>query len=162
MSQVDVLIDELRRGHDGDAWHGSSTRRILEDVTAEEAAARPVPGAHTIWEIVLHMTAWTDEVARRLRTGEGGEPEARDWPSAPAPGGPAWRETLSAHARAHTGLLAALAAFPEARLLSPFGSQRDPAAGTGVSFTVMLHGLAQHDAYHSGQVSLLKKALRRP
>jgi hypothetical protein len=24
----------------------------------------------------------------------------------------------------------------------------------------MLHGLAQHDAYHSGQISLLRKALR--
>jgi hypothetical protein len=36
---------------------------------------------------------------------------------------------------------------------------RDPAQGTGVSYATMLQGLLQHDAYHLGQVALLKKAV---
>jgi hypothetical protein len=31
-------------------------------------------------EIVLYMTGWTREVARRLRDGIAREPEAGDWP----------------------------------------------------------------------------------
>ncbi len=27
------------------------------------------------------------------------------------------------------------------------------------SFYIMLHGLAQHDAYHAGQIAMLKKAV---
>ena len=82
LSETDVLLDELRRGHDGDPWHGSSARAILGGITAREAAARPIPGVHSIWAILLHVTAWTNEVSRRLATGVGGAaPAEGDWPS---------------------------------------------------------------------------------
>src|SRR5262245_24212984 len=64
MSEIDRLVDELERDHAGDPWHGSPVKAILRGVTAAEAASRIVPQAHTIWELVLHMTAWKDEVRR--------------------------------------------------------------------------------------------------
>jgi hypothetical protein len=39
-------------------------------------------------------------------------------------------------------------------------SDRDPALGSGVNHRAMVHGLIQHNAYHSGQIALLRKALR--
>jgi hypothetical protein len=39
---------------------------LLRDVEAEEAAARPVTAAHSIWELVGHSTAWSRFVERRL------------------------------------------------------------------------------------------------
>lgn len=160
MNPRDGLLDELRRGQDGDPWHGSSASAILADVTAREASARPIASAHTIWEIVLHMTAWRNEVARRLRGGGGAVPEEGDWPEFGETTNAAWRDATEAHATAHRRLVAALGAFPEARLGEQYGRERNPPAGSGVTYELMLHGVAQHDAYHMGQVSLLRKVIR--
>ena len=36
----------------------------LHEMSSHAAAARPIPNAHSIWEIVLHAAAWAGEVAR--------------------------------------------------------------------------------------------------
>ncbi|MGH7628258.1 MAG: DinB family protein [Gemmatimonadales bacterium] len=66
MTEADRIADELARAHGGDPWHGSSARAVLAGVSAAQAAVRPIPNAHTIWELVLHVTGWRREVARRL------------------------------------------------------------------------------------------------
>lgn len=55
-------------------------------------------------------------------------------------------------------LLDSLAAFPAAELDRTVGDERDPPLEAGVSYAVMLHGIAQHHAYHAGQIALLKKS----
>jgi hypothetical protein len=67
--EADRLIDQFKRAHDGDPWHGAPIMQILKGVTAEQAAMRPPNGAHSIWELVLHATGWRNEVVRRA-TGE--------------------------------------------------------------------------------------------
>lgn len=154
-----LIVDELRRAWDGDPWHGDPVGRILDGVTAEQAAARPLPGAHGVWEIVLHMTAWTREVTRRLRDRVAREPEDGDWPAVPASGGEGeWRAAVEALAGAHAELVAAAAEFPPAELEQVMGDARDRPLGAGVTYAVMLHGLAQHHAYHAGQIALLRRA----
>jgi uncharacterized damage-inducible protein DinB len=156
----DTLLDELRRAWDGDPWHGDPVRRILDGVTAQQAAARPLPAAHGIWQIVLHMTAWTREVTRRLRDRVAREPADGDWPQVPAGGGAGeWAAAVDALARAHAELVAAVAAFPPAELEQVMGDARDRPLGAGVTYAVMLHGIAQHHAYHAGQIALLRKGL---
>jgi uncharacterized damage-inducible protein DinB len=59
------LADQIHRAFEGDAWHGDSILELLKDVNAATAAARPIPNAHSIWELVLHITAWDDAVRRR-------------------------------------------------------------------------------------------------
>ncbi|MGH9370003.1 MAG: hypothetical protein ACRD15_00560, partial [Vicinamibacterales bacterium] len=63
-TEIDRIIDELDREHSGDAWHGSPLKHILDGVDHRQASTRPLEGVHTIWEIVLHMTAWKNEVRR--------------------------------------------------------------------------------------------------
>jgi hypothetical protein len=60
---------------------------------------------------------------------------------------------------AHADLREQLFRTPEKKLDDMVGPVRDPAQGTGVSYAAMLQGLLQHDAYHLGQVALLKKAV---
>lgn len=155
------IAGQIRMAYDGPAWHGPGLREILADVDAVQAAARPVAGAHTIWELVLHMTAWTREVSRRLGGGEPSLPPEGDWPAVGLVSDASWDATRAALADAHDMLARSVEAFPASRLAVGVGTQRDAPLGTGVSFAEMLHGLAQHDAYHGGQVSLLKKALAR-
>ena len=66
-TETAVIADEITRGSEGEAWHGPSIREAWASVDSDAAAARPIQGAHTIWEIVVHMTAWATEVERRLR-----------------------------------------------------------------------------------------------
>lgn len=159
MTEIDRIVDELRRAWDGDAWHGSPVREILEGVTAEEAAARPVRAAHTIWEIVLHMTAWTREVRRRVLTGVSREPEDGDWPEAGDIGAAAWAAAVAALEAANRELVDAVSALGADRIDETLGDARDRPLGSGVSYAVLLHGLAQHHAYHAGQIAILRKAL---
>ncbi len=153
------LAEDLRRAQSGDPWHGPAVGELLRGVTAVEAAAHPVHGAHSMWEIALHLTSWRHEVARRLETGTLAEPAAGDWPAVPAANEAAWRAALAGLEEATAAVIAALATFPVERLAAQAGDTRDPALGSGLTWGAMLRGLAQHDAYHGGQLGLLKKAL---
>ena len=158
MGEVHRLVEELRREYDGEPWHGSSTQSILLGITAAQAAARPLPSAHTIWEIVLHLTAWTHEVGRRLQGRKPQLPDEGDWPAVASTSEAAWGAAQAALSAAHAELLSTLQEFSETRLQDAVDGAREVAAGPGVSYYVTLHGLVQHDAYHSGQIALLKKA----
>jgi uncharacterized damage-inducible protein DinB len=161
MTEVDRIADELARAHSGDPWHGSSTHAVLAGVIAAEASARPIPNAHTIWELVLHLSGWRREVVRRLRGGKPGMPERGDWPAMPAAADePEWRRTLEGYDASHRELAAALTSVPPDRLDELVGGDRAPELGTGISWYVMLHGVAQHEAYHTGQIALLRKLTR--
>src|ERR1700756_3034247 len=67
MSLIDQVVDQLHRAFDGEAWHGPALMEVLEGIDAETAAERPIPGAHSIWELVVHITAWEEVVARRIQ-----------------------------------------------------------------------------------------------
>jgi uncharacterized damage-inducible protein DinB len=155
MNETKRIVDELAREHDGDPWHGPSLTQILQDVSPAQACARPIPGAHSIWELVLHVTAWKNEVRRRLGGAAAALPEEGDWPDVGEPSAQRWTEARARLQRAHESLLDAVRMFPEAKLDAPSNDGRDPDAGGGVSYYVLLHGLAQHDAYHAGQIRIL-------
>ena len=57
----------------------------------------------------------------------------------------------------HRALLADLQGVTDARLFEPITDPRNRATGTGVTRYVLLHGLAQHHAYHAGQIAILSK-----
>lgn len=157
MSETQRIRDQIERAFHGDAWYGSPTFAVLEGITPEQASARPIPQAHSIWEIVLHMTAWTREAARRLRTGVSGEPEDGDWREVSDTSERAWRAALEGLEASYREMLEELAAFPEERLDEVVGDARDRPLGSGVSFYVLLHGIVQHTLAHTAQISLLRK-----
>lgn len=161
MNETDRIREELQRSFNGDPWHGESLLRILQGVTAGQAAARPIPGAHTIWELVVHIAAWTGEVARRLEGGVPWIPPEADWPEVKDPGEAAWESVLAGLHQAHEHLMEAIGRFPEERLDEIVGGARDAPLGAGVSWHVVLHGVAQHNAYHAGQVALLRKEIEK-
>jgi uncharacterized damage-inducible protein DinB len=157
MSESARLIDQFTRAHDGDPWHGSPVKAILKGVTHEQAAHTPASGAHSIWELVLHMTGWRNEVARRATGAPAGEPAAGDWPSVGEPTAARWRAALAALDESHENLVSVVRDLSDERMLQPTNDPRNRALGTGVSYYELLHGIVQHDAYHAGQIAILKK-----
>lgn len=151
MSEIERILDQMRRAWEGDAWHGPSLREALAGVTAGEAAARPLPGAHSILEIVLHLTAWEGALLRRLQGEPLREPEEGDWPPVGGPDEDAWRELLALLDERHRRLRAMVASLSDRNLDEP------PYEGS-VPLYQHLHGTIQHTLYHAGQIVLLKKA----
>jgi uncharacterized damage-inducible protein DinB len=151
MSEVRRISRLLEHGYDRQPWYGTAFCKLLAEVTAEQAAVKPFPGAHSIWQEVLHTIAWRKFGLRLLR-GESvsGLADEENWPEPVICDAGAWKATLEELARTQTELLAALADFPDERLT-------DKAPDKPFSLYVLLHGIIHHDAYHAGQIALLRK-----
>ena len=147
------IADQLRRAFEGDAWHGPALLELLEDVEAASAAAKPLPDVHSIWELVLHIAAWDGAACRRI----GGEAVqltgTANFPVVPKLTEAAWRRAVAETKRTHELLVKTVASLPESRL-------RERVPGKKYDFYHLLHGVAQHELYHAGQIAILKKARR--
>ena len=153
-TESEGIADQLRRAFYGSAWHGPAVLELLEDVDAETAAARPIRNVHSIWELVLHIAAWDRAACRRL-AGEKCQPTGdANFPPVTKVNAASWRKAVAETKRAHDLFVKAVEALPDARL-------RDRVPGKRYDFYHMLHGLAQHELYHAGQIAILKKACAR-
>ena len=151
MSPVKQLARHLDRTVTGPMWHGPSLNDVLDGVTPEQATAHGVPGAHSIWEIVLHVTAWA-EIARARLKGErlGDPPVDEDWPRVPGSAAADWERTLGRLRTSHRELASDVEQFDESRL-------DDKIDGLAYSPRVLLQGVIEHGVYHGGQIALLRK-----
>jgi uncharacterized damage-inducible protein DinB len=147
------IADEIGRALQGDAWHGPSLNELLEGITSEDAIQRPIPAAHNIWELVLHITSWANIARRRITGGQVEPAEGEDWPRAGPISENRWATARSALVESHERLREIVSGLSDEELSrNAPQSQRTTAA--------MLHGVTQHAAYHGGQIALLKKAIR--
>ena len=157
---IDPLLSDLRRIYEGNAWHGPSVLAALQDVTTSQAAARPVPAAHSIYELTHHIAAWIGETASRLQGNPPGSPADGDFPPPSTSVDDAvWSDTRARLERRQAELLEAVAGFDPARLDDAVNPKAPKDADAPATFRALLSGLAQHSAYHAGQIVLLKKAL---
>ncbi len=153
-SEAARIADQLQRAFYGGAWHGPALLELLEDVDAATAAAKPLSEVHSIWELVLHIAVWDDAGLRRL-DGEKWQPTGvANFPPVAKATEAAWRKAVAATKRTHDRLVKTVAALPDSRL-------RDRVPGKRYDFYHMLHGIAQHELYHAGQIAILKKARAR-
>lgn len=148
---MEVIADQISRAFRGESWHGPSVCEVLAGVSAEDAAAHPIAGAHSIWEIVLHMTGGYRLVLRRVRGERAQLSPEEEWPPVPVPSSDAWQESQQTLYDLNQQLQSAVRAFPAERLSQEMGSR--------YSALVQFYGTPQHDVYHAGQIVLLKKAL---
>jgi uncharacterized damage-inducible protein DinB len=147
-SEAGRIADQLRGVYEGPAWLGPALKPILSDVTQEKAARRPIRNAHTIWELVLHTTAWMRIARERLAATQTRDPtEDEDWPQIVG----SWQDALAILEREERQLEEAIASFPDKRLNEP------APASEPQTFYELLHGVVQHTAYHAGQIVILKK-----
>lgn len=153
MSEIERILDQMDRAFSGDAWHGPSLMAVLDGVSADNAAKRPIPQAHSIWELVHHIRAWNAIVHRRLQDEIVKVAPEMDWPPMPAPSEAAWQSTLENLKQSRAQLRQTVERLTDAQL-----DQKPP--NLPDSRYVLLHGVIQHDLYHAGQIAVLRKALQ--
>jgi uncharacterized damage-inducible protein DinB len=146
------LSETLVQTVTGPMWHGPALAEHLHGVSYQQAASRPVAGAHTIWELVLHVAAWAQIARARLQGERTGDPTPeQDWPAQPEPTAESWATALEGLSDSHR-LLAADAASIDDRALDLEVATLDYTVET------LLRGVVEHGTYHGGQIALLKRA----
>jgi uncharacterized damage-inducible protein DinB len=142
------ILSLLTSTFEENPWYGPSLKEVLSNITPEQASKK-LEGTHSIIDLVAHMTAWRIFVIRKL---EGDDHYAvEDHMNFPAVSD--WSKALQDLFDSQAKLISALQNFPGTRLseVVPHGSYR-------YSFYALLHGIIHHDVYHTGQISLIKKA----
>ncbi len=150
IDEISRIADQLKRAFEGDAWHGPAVLEVLEGVSARAAASKPVAGAHSIWELVLHIAAWDGAIRRRMEGQALQLSPEQDFPPVKDTSDAAWRSAVHSLKQNHSELIAALLAMPDYRLTATV-------PGKDYDFYHMRHGAAQPELYHAGQIALLRK-----
>ena len=145
------IADQLHRSQSGEAWHGPALAEILKGVTAKQAAAHPIEGAHSIWELVLHIAVWQKHVLDRLERGMAEITDELDWPKVGPTTEAAWRAALARLKKNNEDLARVVERLDDAKLHAQV-------RGKDYDFHFMLDGMSQHNLYHAGQIALLKRA----
>ena len=145
------MADEIRRSADGDPWHGPAFSAAVRGVSHRQASRLLVGATHTIWELALHIGLWYAELAEVVRgRAYRNVSQAEQWPAVGDESPAAWRSLVASVVDTGKRLADDVAA------LSDEGLER-MIEGREYTLEFLLHGLAQHTAYHSGQIVVLKK-----
>jgi hypothetical protein len=151
-------IDLVRRTiqpFKGSAWLGGPTPvGALRGVDPLQARWTPPGSRQSIWRLALHIAYWKYTVRRHL---EGGDiarfPRSpANFPAIPVrPDEAAWKADRELLADEHQKLVAAMARLDPAKL------DRRPPTGKRWTWGEMVMGVLVHDAYHTGQIQMLKR-----
>jgi uncharacterized damage-inducible protein DinB len=152
MAELTRILNHYDGVLNGDPWHGDPIWKILETIPARTAAARPLQGAHTIWELVNHMTFWEGVVTKRLAGLRAGLVEELNFPLTPSPTEENWKKTLDEFRASNRAFREALAKLDSAKL-------EQLTAAAKRTYYDEAHGIIEHHVYHLGQIAMLKKAL---
>jgi uncharacterized damage-inducible protein DinB len=149
------FANELRKAYNGDAWHSNNLSVIISPVNVkyDQAFRRPIPNAHTIGELVLHLTVWTEDVISRLMDNITKKTEKGDWPILHEKTLSVWDNSLSDFHLANDKLLN----LSMTLVADQWQENVNYAKGAKIAKWELLNGLLQHHAYHGGQISLLLK-----
>jgi uncharacterized damage-inducible protein DinB len=150
MKEIERIADQFTRAVEGNAWHGPALLEVLKDITAAHAFAKPYPDIHSIWEIVLHISAWHLASIRRLAGNVLELTNEEDWPAVDNSSESAWKSIIENMVKSYQQLKQKILSITDKDL-------KNVVPGKDHSVYVLLHGVIQHDLYHAGQIALLRK-----
>lgn len=151
-----LLVENIQPRPRRGGWHGGPTPiGAVRGLSPDAAAWQPAPGRNSIWALVLHIAYWKYAVRRKLEPGGDAARFARspaNFPSVPEhPSAAQWSADVALLRSEHERLIRAVAAIPPSRYGDVVPGRRRWTVGE------LIVGIAQHDAYHTGQIQLLKR-----
>lgn len=156
MTETELIVLRLEQAFDKKSWHGTNLLGSVRRLQPAEAAWRPGPNRHNIWELIVHAAYWKYAVCRRFANlGRGSFPiKGSNWFVRPtALNAKALKTDITLLKEQHARLIEAVREFDPTRLV------RQP-SGSKFTFRELADGVAAHDLYHAGQIQLLKRIRR--
>jgi hypothetical protein len=152
MKTEELILALFDEGYEKKTWHGPNLKQAIKGVTAGQAAWRPGPGRHNIWEEALHAAYWKYAVRRRIEGGKRGSFALKGSNFFPRPekgklNEAAWGADKALLEREHQALRETIAKA----LQTPRASKLLPT----------MYGIALHDIYHAGQIRLLRRLMEK-
>ena len=151
--EIASLLHAIDQAYDHAAWHGPNLRGSLRGLTPTQAAWRPAPGRHNIWELVVHAASWKYALRRRIvcdKRGSFAERGSNWFRRADSADETAWRQDLALLEEEHRRLRDAIEALDSKQLHKRRSVKGRPLIDHAL-------GIAFHDIYHAGQIQLLKR-----
>lgn len=154
--EVQRIRFSLKMAYNGTPWHGNSLLHLVKGVDYQQAHQKPLPQSHSIWELIQHILNWREFVIKKLE----GEEEfdiklnsSEDWTPTKAPIEAKWQSVLSELVESQQVILEILESWEDDQL-------DELVPGKDYTYYTMLHGIIEHDIYHSGQIALVRKSLQ--
>jgi hypothetical protein len=152
--EIDQLLFLIDTAYDHVSWHGTNLRGSIRGVTPAQAAWRPGPRRHNIWELVVHAAYWKYVAWRRLTDAARGSfaEDGSNWFVRPTDNSlAAWKADVTMLGETHRVLRAVVAD------VDPRDLDRALAKSSRTTRRALISGIAAHDVYHAGQIQLLKR-----
>lgn len=152
--QIKTMMEVLDPPPNFQPWHGGPTLMgALRGVDARQASWKPAPDRKSIWELALHIAYWNYSVRRYFDPdSEKGFPRSpSNFPTIEDPSAKMWKEDKFLISEEHNRLIVAINSFPENRLQEKTDSKKE------WTYAQLLIGVTVHDAYHIGQIQLMKR-----
>lgn len=150
MTRSELILRLLDEAYEKRTWHGPNLKQSLRGISAKQAAWRPAPNRHNIWEFTLHAAYWKYAVRRRIEGGKRGSFALKgsnffERPTVLTEA--AWSADRDLLAQEHRALRATVARALE--------------TGHAEKWLATIYGVAFHDIYHAGQIRLLRRLMTR-
>jgi len=146
LQKIIQLFDELQQG---ECWIGLNMQQALAGVDAATAAHKRKESGNNIWQLVNHLIYWRGVVMIRLQ-GKNARPPMADFYLPDDRSEASWQQTRQHFEEVYLGFRNTILAFDESNL-----DKASPLRGQ--TYYQLLTGCLQHDAYHMGQMVVLKK-----
>lgn len=152
MDSAKLVLALLDEAYEKKTWHGPNLKQSIKGITAKQAAWRPGPSRHNIWEVTLHAAYWKYALRRRMDGGKRGSfaLQGSNFFTRPERGNlheAAWSADKRLLEREHRALLVTVA-----KVLR---------TARAAKLLPQLYGVAFHDIYHAGQIRLLRRLMER-
>lgn len=148
INRIVKLFEGLQHG---DCWIGNNFKETLHGLDAVMAADTISVNNNSIWQLVSHIIYWRTIVVNRL-TGSDNPPPFKDFLLPDVLNEANWKQTLFDFEAAYHSLRAAILHLKDEQLDKPSPKESQ-------TFYELIMGCLQHDAYHLGQMMLLKKTI---
>ena len=155
--EISFLLKILDEAYERKAWHGPNLRGAIRGLTATKAAWKPSRNRHSIWELVTHAAYWKYAVHRKL-TGvrRGSFPiKGSNWFTVEGRlTERQWERDRDLLDHMHRALQEAVSDLKPSDL-------RKKVEGSPWTIAQMVYGVALHDIYHTGQIQLIKRLMKK-
>lgn len=149
MNELNRIVKLFTEMHHGDCWVGVNFKTALQGLNAEIAGKVNIENSNSIWMLTAHVIYWRTAVVNRLN-GTLDAPPFHDFGLPEEFTDENWKQLLKDFELTYHQLINTIKHFNEKKLHEPSPVKEQ------TYFDLML-GCLQHDAYHLGQLMLLKK-----